>query len=135
MVTDDVEMMDTHEEDYVAIGGLTPSSRRKKRKAKAKTPIVDEVRRCSRFRTDEVKLHIQLDKEPRRKKGEAKKYVSFSIVEDLKSAIINRSLDSDLEAEEIEPIQAYTLVDLGINFCGIPPEELTAATLNPASED
>lgn len=87
-----------------------------------------------RFRKDERKQHIQLDREPRRKKGEAKKTISFSTVEDLKTAIIGRSLDEDMEAEMIEPIDAIALVNLGSSFCGVPPEELTLATLDPAEE-
>lgn len=135
MLTNDEVLTDTCDEDFVRDGVLTPSFGRKKRKSRAKTPIVDdEVRRSARFR-EGTTVHIQLDNEPRKKKGEAKKSVSFSTVEDLKSAIINRSLDSDLEAEDIEPIQAITLVELGSSFYGIPPEELSIAMLNPAPEE
>jgi hypothetical protein len=77
-----------------------------------------------------------LDKEPRRKNGEARKSVSFSIVEDLKKAIVSRSLDSEMkDAEFVEPIQAVTLISLGTSFCGVPPEELTLAMLNPSNEE
>jgi hypothetical protein len=110
---------------------------RKKRKARAKTPMVDdEVKRCSRFRKNVTEKHFMLDKEPRRKNGEARKSVSFSIVEDLKKAIVSRSLDSEMkDAEFVEPIQAVTLISLGTSFCGVPPEELTLAMLNPSNEE
>lgn len=114
----------------------TPSSARKKRKARAKTPVVDdEVRRSARFKKADGLKHIQLDNELRRNKGAAFKTVSISTVEDLKSAIINRSLDSDLEIEDVEPIQVITLVDFGTSFCGIPPLELADAGLTQTPEE
>jgi hypothetical protein len=114
----------------------TPSPGQKKRKARAKTPIVDdEVRRILRFKKNFGAKHIQLDKEPRRKKGEAKKTVYFSTVEDLKTAIISRRLDEEMAAEDIEPIQTVTLADLGISFCGVPPEEITEAALTPSNQE
>jgi len=98
--------------------------------------VDDEVRRSSRFRNADDLKHIQLDNEPRRKKGAVNKTVSFSTVEDLKSAIINRSLDSDLDAEDIEPIQAVTLFNLGTSFCGIPPRScLMLASTKPLKSD
>lgn len=115
----------------------SPYEARRKRKSRAETPLVDdEVRRSSRFRKGDTGKHIMLDREPRRKKGEANKTVSFSVVEDLKKAIICRSLDTDMEeADMVEPIQSSTLVDLGTSrFCGVPPEEHTLATLEPSEE-
>lgn len=122
--------------ENAGLGISSPCSGQRKRKARAKTPIVDdEVKRSLRFKKKEAIKHIQLDREPRRRKGEATKTVYYSSVEDLKSAIISRSLDEDLEeAEEIEPIQAVTLVELGTSFCGIPSVELTIATLNQDEE-
>jgi len=62
------------------------------------TPIVDgEIRRCSRFRKYEEQIHIMLNSEPRKKKGEARKTFSISIVEDPKKAIVGRSLENELE--------------------------------------
>lgn len=118
------------------LGIASPGSGQKKRKAKAKTPIVDdEVRRSIRFKKNEARKHVQLDREPRRRKGESKKTVYFSTVEDLKAAIVSKSLDEDLEeVEMIEPIQAVTLVGLGNSFCGVPPEEMTLATLSQDEE-
>lgn len=123
-------------DETAAFGVGSPFSGQKKRKARAKTPIVDdEVRRSLRFKENEARKHIQLDRELRRKKGEIKKIVYFSTIEDLKTAIISRSLDEDLEeAGMIEPIQAVTLVGLGSSFCGVPPEELMLATLNHEDE-
>ena len=103
----------------------TPSTK-KKRKAKAQTPIVDDqARRSARLKKNEEIQHFQLDREPRRKNGEAKKTVYISTVEDLNTAIINRSLDSEMVANEVEPIPIFTLIDLGVSFCGVPPGELT----------
>jgi hypothetical protein len=114
----------------------TPGSTRKKRKAKEKTPMVDdEVRRSARFKKADGLKPIQLDNEPRRKKGAAFKTVSISTVEDLKTAIINRTLDSDLEIEDVEPIQAITLVDFGTSFCGIPSLELADPGLTQSLEE
>lgn len=93
-----------------------------KRKTRAKTPIVeDEVRRSSKFR----------------KKGASVKSVSFSSVEDLKSAIVTRSMEvaSDAsEAVEVVPIEISTLVGLGNEFCGVPPMELNKTTLQPKED-
>jgi hypothetical protein len=93
------------------------------------------VRRSSRFLNPEGLRHIQLDREPRRKKCAAIKTVYFSTVEDLKAAIITRSLDTDMEAVDVEPIQANTLFSLGMDFCGISPEELADAECNEVPKE
>lgn len=128
MENDDSRPIPDIEED---VPEASPYGTRKKRKAKAKTPLVDdEVRRSSRFRKGGTDKHIMLDREPRRKNGEAKKTISFSVVEDLKKAIISRSLDTNMEeADMVEPGHK-----LGTSFCGVPPEELTLATLEPNEE-
>jgi hypothetical protein len=106
-----------------------------KRKSRGKTPIVDdEVRRCSRFRKEAEAL-VQLDNEPRRKKGAPNKTVSFSTVDELKSAIVSRSLEEEMEDIVVESLQITTLVELGTSFCGVPPEELNEATLNQNNKD
>jgi hypothetical protein len=69
---------------------------------------------------------VQLDREPRRKPGDAKKTVYFSNVEDLKTAIITRSLEDALDDEEVAPIPVAT-PSLGTSFCGIPLEEFADA--------
>lgn len=108
----------------------------KKRKGRGKTPIVDdEVRRCPRFKKNVDQVHVFLNSEPRRKKGEAKKTVSISTVEDLEAAIVTRSLEAEMEEVEVEPIQACNLVELGTSFCGVPPMELSIATLLPDEEE
>jgi hypothetical protein len=100
---------------------------KKKRKSRPKTPIVDdEVRRSSRLRKEGLQRHVQLDNEPRKKPGEARKSVSFSTVEDLKTAIICRSLENDMEVESVDAIDSDVLQQLGISFCGIPPVEFDA---------
>jgi hypothetical protein len=115
---------------------LTLVTAKKKRKSRAKTPIMDdEVRRSSRFKVNVPQQHIRLDNEPRKKKGESKKSVSFSTVENMKIAIINRGLDTEMEAADIEPIQSEVLLNLGSTFCGIPPEELADADLTQSSEE
>jgi hypothetical protein len=117
-----------------AIGSPSPVSK-KKRKSRPKTPIVDdEVRRSSRLRKESLQLHVQLDNEPRRKPGEARKSVSFSTVEDLKTAIICRSLDNDLEVENVDAIESNVLQQLGISFCGIPPVEFDAEASHAPEE-
>lgn len=73
--------------------------------------------------------HVQLDNEPRKKKGATVKTVSISNVEDLKSAIICKNLETDMEEVELEPIQIPILVELGRSFCGIAPEQLNNATV------
>lgn len=66
---------------------ITPIS--KKRKPKAKTPIVDdEVRRCSKFKKGARQEHVQLDNEPQRKKGADRKTVSISTVAKLKVPLL-----------------------------------------------
>lgn len=52
----------------------------------------------------------------------------LSTIEDLKG------LEDELDAVDVEPIQAVTLQDLGISFCGVPPMELSLATLQPEEE-
>jgi hypothetical protein len=122
-------------EDAEAADVVTPPTA-KKRRTRAKTPIVDdEVRRCSRFKRQEEQSHFQLDNEPRRKKGAAKKTVSISAVEDLRTAIVSRSLEEDMEGIEIEPIQAPILVEFGTFYCGVPPMELSMATLCPEDDE
>jgi hypothetical protein len=107
----------------------------KKRRGRHHTPIVDdEVRRSARLRNEVHRDHIQLDGEPRRK-GATKKSVSFSSVTDLKKVIVGSSLDEGPIEFEVAPIQAPTLVDLGISFCGVPPSELNLATLLHEGED
>uniref|UniRef100_K4A297 Uncharacterized protein n=1 Tax=Setaria italica TaxID=4555 RepID=K4A297_SETIT len=137
----DDEYTEEHETgtDLMEIPSLeisTPVTSLKKRKGRPKTPIVDdEVRRSSRFGKNVNQTHVQLDREPRRKPGAARKTVYLSTVEDLKSAIISQSLEYDPDVEYVEPIQADTLFLLGTSFCGIPPEELTDAGLHYAPED
>lgn len=59
-----------------------------KRKARGKTPIVDdEVRRSSRFHKEVAPAHVQLNNEPIKKKGEAMKSISVTTVEDLKKLL------------------------------------------------
>lgn len=48
---------------------------------------------------------------------------------------MNRTLDSDLEIEDVEPIQAITLVDFGTSFCGIPSLELADPGLTQSLEE
>jgi hypothetical protein len=108
----------------------------KKRRGRLHSPIVDdEVCRSARFRNVATQDHIQLDGEPRRRKGATKKSVSFSSVADLKKAIVSCSLDDSLTEFEVAPIQASTLTELGTSFCGIPPAELSPATLLHEEED
>jgi hypothetical protein len=78
------------------------------------------------LRKENLQLHNQLDNEPRKKPGEARKSVSFSTVEDLKTAIICRSLENDMEVESVDAIDSNVLQQLGISFCGIPPVEFDA---------
>jgi hypothetical protein len=96
--------------------------------------VDDEVRRSARLRNETLHDHIQLDGETRRRKGATKKYVSSSVT-DLKKAIVSSSLDEDLTEFEVAPIQASTLADLGTSFCGVPPSELSLATLLHEVED
>jgi hypothetical protein len=70
----------------------TPSQQHHKRKTKARTPIVeDEVRRSARLRRNAAAIHIQLENEPRKKRGDARKTVNYSNVEELKADIITGS--------------------------------------------
>jgi hypothetical protein len=97
----------------------TPSPQHHKRKPRAKTPVVeDEVRMSARLRRNSDAIHIQLENEPRRRKGAARKTVRFSKVEELKSAIITRKIEHhDTEDWEIKDITAPLLVELGTGFC------------------
>jgi anti-sigma28 factor (negative regulator of flagellin synthesis) len=86
----------------------TPSQQHQKRKTKARTPIVeDEVRRSARLRRNEGAIHIQLENEPKKKRGDARKTVSYSKVEELKVDIITGKLEQHkAEDREIEDINA-----------------------------
>jgi anti-sigma28 factor (negative regulator of flagellin synthesis) len=115
----------------------TPSSHHHKRKTKARTPVVEhKVRRSARIRRNADAVHIQLENEPRKRRGTARKTVRYSEVEELKAAIINRKIEHhDAEDCEIEDINATLLVELGTGFCGVPPMELNTSTLQDACED
>jgi anti-sigma28 factor (negative regulator of flagellin synthesis) len=115
----------------------TPSQQHHKRKTKASTTIIeDEVRRSARLRRTAAATHIQLENEPRKKRGDTRKIVNYSKVEELKADIITGKLEQP-EAEdcEIEDINATLLVELGIGFCRVPPLELNSSTLQDSSED
>jgi hypothetical protein len=115
---------------------ISSSPTAKKWRGRLHTPIVDdEVRRSARLRNVAPQDHIQLDGEPRRRKGAAKKSVSFSSVTDLQKSIVKSSLDDALTEFEVAHIQASTLADLGTSFCGVPPLELSLATLLHEEED
>jgi hypothetical protein len=125
----DVEM----EDDFIPVS-ITDSVKRKR--AHGKTPIVDdEVRRCPRFRKDEKHVLYMLNSEPRKRKGEARKTVSVSTFADLKKAIVCRSLDEDMDIEEVDQIESPLLVEFGTSFCGVPPGEMTLATLQSEESD
>lgn len=126
-----------YDENFAADGmDSTPNITPRKRKAKARTPMVDdEVRRSARFRANVDIVHIRPDNEPRRKKGASKKSVSFTTVEDLKTAIISSELEDIQDDEVVEPIQARVLADLGTSFCGIPPMEIEDAGLLQTPKD
>jgi hypothetical protein len=115
----------------------TPSQHHPKRKTKARTPIVeDEVRRSARLRRNDDAIHIQLENEPRKKRGDARKTDSYSKVEDLKADIITGKLEQHVaEDRGIEDINATLLVELGTGFCGVPPLELNTSTLQDSSKD
>jgi hypothetical protein len=115
----------------------TPSSAHsRRRRGRPQTPIVDdEVRRSTRLKTGIEQEHIQLNSEPRRKKGASKKSVSISSVAILKKAIVSRSLEDNIDEDDVAPIPAPILVELGQSFCGIPPVELNLATLTPEDEE
>jgi anti-sigma28 factor (negative regulator of flagellin synthesis) len=114
----------------------TPSQQHQKSKTKARTPIVEDEVRSARLRRNADAIHIQLENEPRKKRGDARKTVNYSKVEELKADIITGKLEQH-EAEdcEIEDINATLLVELGTGFCGVPPLELKASTLQDSSED
>jgi hypothetical protein len=61
--------------------------------------------------------------------------VSISSLPELKNIIINKALDKELEAVDIDPIPVDALVDLGLSFCGAPPMELSLATIQPEESD
>lgn len=119
----------------------TNTPKRKRRAPKASTPIVDdEVRRSARLRRNVHTVMVQLDSQPRRKKGEAKKIVRFSTVEDLKKSIISGQIGQPMEINEeepieeepieVEPVEPSLLVSLGTDFCGVPLGELIVVALN-----
>jgi hypothetical protein len=65
----------------------TPSPQHHKRKTRAKMPVVeDEVRRSARLRRNADAIHIQLENEPRKRRGAARKTVRYSELDELKSA-------------------------------------------------
>jgi hypothetical protein len=94
------------------------------------------VRRSARNRKNANAIHIQLENEPRKRRGAARKTVRYSEVEELKAAIITRKIEHhNAEDWEIEDINAPLLVELGTGFCGVPPMELNTSTLQDSSED
>jgi hypothetical protein len=109
----------------------TPSPQHHKKKTKDRMPVVeDEVRRSARLRRNADAVHIQLENEPRKRRGAARKTVRYSEVEELKAPIITRKIEHhDVEYYEIEDINATLLVELGTGFCGVPPMELNTSTL------
>lgn len=93
---------------------ITP---KKKITSKAYTPIVDdEVRRSARLRRDDTMVMVQLDNEPRRRKGEAKKTVRFSTVEDLKKSIISGQIGQPMEVDKMETIEAEPIEVLQLRW-------------------
>jgi hypothetical protein len=128
--------MKIHSPTHYVSEAISSPTTAKKRRGRHHTPIVDdEVRRSARLRNKVPRDHIQLDSEPRRRRGATKKSVSFSTVTDLKKAIVGSSLDEGPIEFEVAPIQAPTLVDLGVSFCGVPPSKLNLATLLHEEED
>jgi anti-sigma28 factor (negative regulator of flagellin synthesis) len=93
----------------------TPSQQHHKRKTKARTPIVeDEVRRSARLRRNADAIHIQLENKPWKKRGDARKTVNYSKVEELKADIITGKFEQhEAEDREIEDINATLLVAPG----------------------
>jgi hypothetical protein len=77
-----------------------------------------------------------LENEPRKKRGDARKTVKYSKVEELKADIITGKLEQhEVEDRETEDINATILVELGTGFCGVPPLELNTSTLQDSSND
>jgi hypothetical protein len=135
----DMDILPQQTTDYSTATPLVPDTPTpapsRRRRGRAQTPIVDdEVRRSTRLKTGMVQEHIQLNNEPRRKKGASKKSISISSVADLKKAIVSRSLEETLDVDEVAPIPAPLLIELGHSFCGIPPMEMSLATLTPEDE-
>lgn len=54
-----------------------------------------------------------------------RQFATFSTVEELKNAITSGSLSADMETDDVDLIPAEALVSLGIELCGVPPEEPT----------
>jgi hypothetical protein len=99
-------------------------------------PVVEDEVRSARLRRNADAIHIQLENEPRKRRGAARKTVRYSEVEELKAAIITRKIEHhDTEDWEIEDITAPLLVELGTGFCGVPPMELNTSTLQDSSKD
>ena len=70
-----------------------------------------------------------------RKKGSKKKIVSFITVTDLEKAVITESLQNDASIGDVEPINADVLVNLGTQFRGVPPTEISKDVLMQEKED
>lgn len=60
--------------------------------------------------------------------------MSFSTVDDLKEAFVSQNLHAEMDLD-VEPLHILILVELGNDFCGVPPEELNEATLNAKGEE
>lgn len=64
----------SHSQNNVWVNDVTPLTTRKKRKGRAKTPMVDDaMRKSSRFNNNAEQTFYQLDREPRRKPGAEKR--------------------------------------------------------------
>jgi hypothetical protein len=48
---------------------------------------------------------------------------------------VSRSLEDNIDEDEVAPIPAPILIELGQSFYGIPPVELNLATLTPEDEE
>jgi hypothetical protein len=56
-------------------------------------------------------------------------------VVDLQASIVSRSLEDAVEDIVVDDTPVAVLADLGVSFCGIPPEEMNVPDLLPQDED
>jgi hypothetical protein len=72
------------------------------------------------LRRDDTVEMVQLDNKLRRRKGEAKKTVRFSTVEDQKKSIISGQIGQPMEVDEMEPIEAEPIEVLQLRWIQLP---------------
>ena len=121
----DIQLLDGYIQQVmqyvIPIQAIPPSAPKKRKSRKRPTPIVDdEVKRSARISKNPAYQHMELDAKSKPRKQFKEDTVKMQ--EQLDQAIIDA-----IEADKMLPLQI--LQDVAINFCQVPPEEITEEQL------